>query len=330
MIIPASNEFIIKTLNQVSLLKVQNVTSREVYDYSRYSMLEFLSFDNKDKKYVLKTVRSPLKHEIAIHRFINEFPINGANFIVGFTSDFLNLHFILMEYIENLTPVYSFDDQDLIEDYAQLASNLAYFHVNATKYIKNAKKLQVIDYNYDYYLKLLDKFCEKIPVLSKEIAHDLYLTPDIVERYLNNTEKIKHQLFRIKPLKRTLVHGDFDIGNIFFKVTGDHRQIMAIDWGLSHIDHPIVDMANLLHSLEALSFDSRDYILDSYLHVAGKKFPRNYEMNDFQSLGMILHRLFFIGYQLDTLETSSTSMEEYYEEMHNALDSLCQIIEKLD
>ena len=89
MIIPPSNEFLIKIFNQISEDKIHSVTNRTKYDYSRYSMLEFVSFDNNEKKYVLKTVRRPLKHEIAVHSFVNNCPINGANFVAGFSSDFL-------------------------------------------------------------------------------------------------------------------------------------------------------------------------------------------------------------------------------------------------
>lgn len=327
MIIPASNDFLVKVFNQLSSLKVNTVSDRKVYDYSRYSMLEFVSFDSSNKKYVLKTVRRPLKNEIIIHKFVNDFTINGAKFIAGYSSDFFNLYFIVMEYIDNLTPVYNFEDGDVIEDYAELVTNLASFHVEASKKVR---KIQIDDFKYEYYNKLLFKFNEKLPVLGKAINHELYLTPDIMERFDQNTDLIQKQLLKIKPLKRTLVHGDFDIGNIFFKVTKNNRKITAIDWGLSHIDAPIIDIANLLNSLENLSDDARNYILDSYLKVAHKKFPRNFSLDNFQSIGMVLHRLFFIDYQLNTLETSTTSVEEYYEQIHTAMQSLCSLVKDLD
>lgn len=331
MIIPASDEFVIKIFNQVTSEKVKSITYRKLYDYSRYSMLEILSFDNKDKKYVLKTLKRPVKHEIAIHRFVNNFPINGAKFVAGYSSNFLNLHFIVMEFIENLIPIYNFEDKDLIEDYAELSKNLASFHVNSTKFLKINKKLRVYNFDYDYYNNLIGKFNEKIPVLGKTINHELYLTPDIIERFKQKKEVIEKTLIKIKPLKRTLVHGDFDIGNIFFKIQDDqNKKIIAIDWGLSHIDLPIIDMANLLNSLETITEDDRKYIYECYLRVAQKKFPKNYSLTDFQTFGMILHRLFFIEYQLTTLETSSTSMEEYYEQIHNAMHSLCSLVDDLN
>ena len=331
MIIPASNDFLVKIFNQYSTGKVKEITKRELYDYSLYSMLEFIAFDNIDEIYVLKTLKRPVKHEIEIHKFVNNFAINGAHFIAGYSSDFLNLHFIIMEYIKDISPVYNYDDKELVEFYAELAKNLGLLHVNSKKYIQSLKKNNIIEFSLKYYDDLLDKFAEKLPMLSAEIKNDLYLTPDIIEQFLQKKELIKKKLLRIQNLRRTLVHGDFDVGNIFLRpINNNEKKIMAIDWGLSHIDLPIVDMANLLNSLKILSSDDRNYILESYLKIAQKEFPKNYSLNNFQDLGMMLHRLFFIEFQLNTLETSSNSVDEYYEQIHNALVSLTDLVEKID
>ena len=174
----------------------------------------------------------------------------------------------------------------------------------------------------------MGKFSEKLPMLSKKIQNDLYLTSDIIEQFLNSLEIIRSSILKTTQLKRTLVHGDFDVGNIFFKPTengnlrNNDKQITAIDWGLSHIDFPIVDLANLLNSLKNIAENDRDSILESYLIIGRKKFPKNFAMENFETIGMILHHLFFIEFQLNTLETSSTNIEEYYEQIHHALESL--------
>ena len=168
-------------------------------------------------------------------------------------------------------------------------------------------------------------------MLSKEIKNELYLTQDIIDKFLQKSEVLKKALSRIKDLKRTLVHGDFDIGNIFIKSANNgDMQIIAIDWGLSHIDLPIIDMANFLNSLVNITPDDCNFILESYLEVTKKKFPKNYSLSDFQTLGMILHRMFFIDFQLNTLETTSNSVDEYYEQIHNALNSLITMVDKMD
>ena len=332
MIIPASNDFILKVYNQFSSKKAQRIIKREVYDYSLYSMLEFITFDASEEKYVLKTLKGSVKHEIAIHRFVNDFSINGAKFIAGYSSDFLNLHFIIMEYMEEIQPVYNYDDKDLVHYYAELAQNLGTFHVKSNKFIKKLKSdFSVTEFNENYYRNLIDKYIEKLPMLSVEIKNELYLTNDIIEQFLQKSEQIKKAFIRMQNLHRTLVHGDFDIGNIFLRPSNNNRmQIVAIDWGLSHIDLPIVDMANLLNSLNTLSNSDRSFILESYLRVAKKKFPRNYSLHNFQALGMMLHRVFFIEFQLNTLETSSSSVEEYYEQIHNALVSLINLVDKCE
>lgn len=235
-----------------------------------------------------------------------------------------------MEYVKDLTPVYNFDDKELIDYYVELAKNLANFHVNSKKFINKLKMLNVTEFNFIHYENLVDKFAEKLPMLSAEIKNDLYLTSDIIEQFKQNIEQIKKSLTLLHGLRRTLVHGDFDIGNIFIRQDqNDTMKIMAIDWGLSHIDLPIVDMANLLNSLNNLKIDTRNHILESYLSIAKKEFPRNYTLNNFQDLGMMLHSLFFIEFQLNTLETSSRSVEEYYEQIHNSLSSLITLSDKL-
>ena len=332
MIIPASNEFVLKIYNQFSTKKAMKISKRELYDYSLYSLLEFISFDSNKEQFVLKTVKGPVKQEIAIHRFVNDFSINGAKFIAGYSSDFLNLHLIIMEYVKELEPVYNYEDKELVPYYAELAHDLGYLHFESTRSIGKLKRdFAVSEYDDIYYGKLLDKYTEKLPMLSQEIKNELYLTPDIIEKFLQKGELIKKGLKRIHDLRRTLVHGDFDIGNIFVKpIDNNGMKIIAIDWGLSHIDLPIIDMANLLNSLINLSKDDQNYILESYLEVAKKKFPKNYSLNNFQTLGTMLHRIFFIDFQLNTLETTSNSVEEYYEQIHNALDSLISLVDKID
>ena len=94
-------------------------------------MLEYISFDNNPEVFVLKTLKRTLKHEIPIHQYINNYSINGAKFLAGYSSDFYNLHFIIMEYINDLEPVYNYDDSDLVNYYCELAQQLAFLHVNS-------------------------------------------------------------------------------------------------------------------------------------------------------------------------------------------------------
>ena len=333
MIIPASDEFVIKTFNSFKNDKVKELTKREFYDTSLYSMLEFISFDNHSEKFVLKSLKRTLKHEIPIHHFVNNYSINGANILASFSSDFYNLHFIIMEYINDLEPVYNYDDADLVDHYSELAKHLAFLHVNSSRNLKQLKD-EVIEFSYLYYLDLLAKFAEKLPMLSKKINHELYLTEDIIDQFLNSLGNIRNVILKTNQLRRTLVHGDFDVGNIFFKPMqmgnsqNIKRQITAIDWGLSHIDFPIVDLANLLNSLKMISESDRNYILESYLKIGRKKFPKNFALENFETIGMILHHLFFIDFQLNTLETSSNNIEEYYEQIHRALESLIELSTK--
>ena len=330
MIIPASNDFVVKTYNISTRNTVRELTKREFYDTSLYSMLEFISFDNLDDTFVLKTLKRPLRHEIAVHKFVNDYAINGAKLVAGYTSEFYNLHFIIMEFIKNIEPVYNFDGHDLIEHYIELAQHLAYLHVNTRGSIKKIIK-DIPEFSHTFYLNLLDKFSEKLPMLSKEIDNELYLTHDIIEEFIASIEKIRISILKTSELRRTLVHGDFDVGNIFFKpttkngvLTKNNKQIIAIDLGLSHIDFPIVDLANLLNSLH-LSQSDREDLLQSYLIITKSKFPKNFALYNLETIGMILHHLFFIEFQLNTLETSSTNIEEYYEQIHHALEKLIEL-----
>lgn len=330
MIIPPSNDFVVKTYNISTHNNVREITKREFYDTSLYSMLEFISFDNKDKTYVLKTLKRPLKHEIVVHKFVNEYSINGAKFLSGYTSEFYNLHFIIMEFVKDIQPVYNFEDSEQIGHYCELAQHLSYLHTNARGSIKKELK-NIPEFNHNFYLNLLDKFSEKLPMLSKKINNELYLTHDIVEQFISSIEKIRISILKTTDLRRTLVHGDFDVGNIFFRpetkngtLTRNNRKIMAIDWGLSHIDFPIVDIANLLHSLN-LNPDDREKVLQSYFLISKGKFPKNFSLDNFETIGMILHHLFFIEFQLNTLETSSTNIDEYYEQIHHALENLIDL-----
>jgi len=49
-------------------------------------------------------------------------------------------------------------------------------------------------------------------------------------------------------LPRTLVHGDFDTGNV---VMISEDRIAALDWGLAHCNVPLIDVAHMVGRFDA-------------------------------------------------------------------------------
>jgi len=313
----------LKNQGQITLL---NAKSRKTIDKNPFAVLESISFaEQPEKFYILKSVLPMLKHEIHIHRYANQFQLNGARLVYGFTSTSglnTDLNFILMEKIENLTPMYLVSNEEAKDHYLTIAERLAEFHLTSKKQIKSLKNLGVTVHGIKWYQNIIAVITKKVKKLSLKMNHEYLLPLHLAEEFDASIHTINKMLIPFKKSNLILVHGDFDIGNLFLK---ENNNICAIDWGMGHIDNPMIDIAHLVNSLGDFDIGAKRDIFSAYFTIARKLYPKNMEMHFIRVVGTLMHILFFLNFQLYAID-NLVEANYYFEQIHTRVKHLVSIL----
>ena len=89
---------------------------------------------------------------------------------------------------------------------------------------------------------------------------------------------------RNRPRALTLVHGDFDPGNVVRLSSGS---LAALDWGLAHLNTPLVDLAHMAERFPRLE---QTRIAESFLNSGAATGSTEAALET----GLISHRAFFV------------------------------------
>ncbi|MFX1506700.1 MAG: phosphotransferase [Promethearchaeota archaeon] len=321
MIETPSNEKLSILLRNLKKGKGFTVNSRRILDQNPFAILEVINFaEIPDKSYILKSMVPFLKSEILIHEYASNYKLNGAQFIFGHSEP--SLHFILMERIDDIVPIFFIDSDELLPYFVRITKNLAKFHLDSSHDVKTLKNLGVPEFGYRFYIEILNKIKNKIRKLSTEMNHPYYLTRDLIFEFELTLKKVG-KLLRANPKEKlALIHGDFDFGNFFVK---NINEICVLDWGMGRIDNPIIDIANLLNSLEDYGKDFQNSILNSYYKIGNPLLPKKLKLSNIRLLGTLMHLLFFLNFQLDLVESFVDPM--YYIDQINR--EVSEIIERV-
>ena len=84
----------------------------------------------------------------------------------------------------------------------------------------------------------------------------------------------------------TLIHGDFDPGNLHTLPSGE---VTALDWGLCHISTSLADLA---HMVERFNEPEQLALADRYLKSLGT--DQGIYPTDAVAWGALVHRTFFV------------------------------------
>jgi len=118
--------------------------------------------------------------------------------------------------------------------------------------------------------------------------YDLSLPSDVRDRV---SQQIVALAVQVERLPRTLVHGDFDPGNV---VMISEDQIAALDWGLAHCNVPLIDVAHMVGRFDAAT--SRSMAVRYFEALDLPVFPlrSKEDVLKFVVLGDYLHQVFFL------------------------------------
>ena len=227
-----------------------------------------------------------------------------------------------MDKIENLTPMYLVSNEDAKSYYLTIAERLAEFHLASKKHIKTLKNLGVAVHGTEWYQKKITVITEKIKLLSLKTNHEYLLPMHLAEDFAASIHSINKMLIPFKKTNLILVHGDFDVGNLFLK---EDNKICAIDWGMGHIDNPMIDIAHLVNSLGDFDIGTKRDIFSAYFSKARQLFPKNMEMHFIRVVGTLMHILYFLNFQLYAID-NLVEADYYFEQIHTRVKHLVDML----
>ena len=316
-----SNQEIEKNLKKRDLN--YQIEFRKNLDSNPFSNLEIIKFVGISQQYVLKSVISDLKSEIKNHNIANNEPITAAKLLSSEIDKKFNKYYLIMEKIE-FDHLFSLQlNSDItINYYKTIADKLANFHLKYSN-ISNLKNHDIPIYGISRYFKIIDKLGNRLQILSDAENHEYLLDKELVKEFDNYIGSIKGFLNPFKETIMTLVHGDFDTGNII--VNKIDKDIYAIDYGLSHIDLPIIDIAHLLNATE-MNINIRREIFEIYFEKTSKLFPSTMSLQDVRNAGRVMHLLFFLDWYLFAIEKKIVPPNFYFEQIHHRVTYLVELL----
>ncbi len=324
MIKTPTNEKLNILLKTLKKGKEYTVKSRRILDQNPFAILEVIDFvEIPDKSYILKSMVSLLKNEILVHQYTSDYKINGAQFIFGHSE--APLHFILMEKLDDLIPIFFIDSEEARPYFFRITRNLAKFHLESSRDVQMLKNLGVDEYGYRFYIGILNKIENKVRKFSELMNHPYYLTEDLVSEFTTKIEKVGKLIQTYSKGKLSLIHGDFDFGNFFVK---NINEICVLDWGMGRIDVPIIDIANLLNCLVDYGSDFQTLILKTYNEIAKPLIQKDSNLSNICLTGTLMHLLYFLNFQLELIESFIDPMY-YINQIHREVTQIIEHVRKI-
>ncbi len=254
-----------------------SVAARETVRQSPLSIIQRLHLDNAETPTaILKVTVSEMRHEAPVNRFASGLDI-GATKVLAADSE-ATFPWLIQQDIGSAGGL----AEPTLEDAGALLESLGEFHAKGSiptelSAVPDRSLRWMVD-NLDEVLSVIHPAVEKLVPRAPEFIADGHF-----ERGLKRLAEIVSRI----PL--TVVHGDFDPGNIIF-TRGRWR---AIDWGLSHWNIPFVDLA---HMLNHLAKENRSALIRRYFNTAsdfGIDMPDDVEPLELANLGNSVHEAFF-------------------------------------
>ena len=266
-----SNEELIPIFKKITGSDTIVILSRNIIDKSIYSCLEKIELNNSTF-FVLKSVSEMTKNEVMVHQYVNNLRINAPYFYYGKikkTTDENGTSFIIMEYLEYYYHLYNILEEEL---YFEAVRSLGEMHLFTMQKITVLReKLNIPVYDYKWYINNVERIIFELSRFSIRNPHPEYLPKELMSKLQRLSPKIKHYLESLSDIPLTLVHGDFDSGNIIYFEKGIHAgNVKAIDWGHGHIGIPLIDIAHLVNSLGYFDYDMKITLIAEYLKTCSR------------------------------------------------------------
>ena len=232
---------------ELSRLIGAEVTHRETLRRTNLSVVERLRVPEfRDPYLILKTSVPELAHEAGVHRIASNFEINAAAIVVNGVTD--GWPWLVIEDFGSRAP----GVEPTPDEVGDALERLAEFHAKSMATVKSRSIAP------DRTPGFLASHQSQLIELVENAFRSKDLTPPPLQRLRPALTLISNSLANMPPC---IVHGDFDPGNLVF--TRDRWR--AYDWGLSHWNIPLVDVA---HMTMRFAEETRDQLIERYFRSA--------------------------------------------------------------
>ena len=269
-----------------------------------------------------------MKSEIKVHQYVNSLRINAPYFYYGKSSVVASgreSNFIIMEYVENYLHLYNILEDELYYEAVRLLGEMHLLSMQKLDILRDQIKIPV--YDVKWYLDNVDRIIFEISRLSIYYPHPEYLPKELISNLQRSVSKIKYYLNAISDIPNTLVHGDFDSGNIIFYHKGKHvGNVKVLDWGHGHIGPPVIDIAHLFNSLGYFDYESKIMLIAEYLKTCRPLYSKNVEFSLLIIGGTIVHYLYHLNFKLKAIEQKYVLPEFFVEQIHKRVVMLTKIL----
>ncbi|MHA2295754.1 MAG: phosphotransferase family protein [Candidatus Hodarchaeales archaeon] len=315
---------LIEDLEKIGYTGVKQIKRRRM-DSSPFTIIEEIIFNHKSKNHsmICKSLLPDLfGDEVIIHRAVSDMPINGPTFYHG-TCKSKDPCYLLMENL-NFQFLYNFLDFYTLKEVVQMLANFQ----NSYKKNKNLKSLPLKDYGVEWYTsKKHIKDClvivEKMVIDKQIMNEDLKpISMDEYNDFVNNYYKLIDMIIEFSselPEKvykgLILAHGDFDSGNIV--IMNETNDVAVIDWGMSHLDTPLLDISHLFSSLQGLlPLDEHRTLVNHYFKSTSHFWGKNPDRWNLLRVGQVLHQLYYFHFQSRAIKNEWVKPNYYSERIY--------------
>ncbi len=232
---------------------------------------------------ILKTIRPALASELRAHRLASPFPICAAPLVASSETDAsAGAPWLLMEEVHDRHNDTSWSLEQLTHALVELAQLHRYYIQNPVP----LEQAELLCCDGPWYERVGTTLSETFQQLDRD--YGLSLPSDVRDRV---SQQIVALAVQVEQLPRTLVHGDFDPGNV---VMFSEDRIAALDWGLAHCNVPLVDVAHMVGRFDAAT--SRSMAVRYFEALDLPVFPlrSKEDVLKFVALGDYLHQVFFL------------------------------------
>jgi len=253
------------------------VSSRSGYRSNSISWVESIELTHEDGTTIqafIKTTRPILTHEPIVYQLLEGYDVSSAKLIgSGCTSN---------------------DDPWIVVTAVSHSGELPVSEISVCQALRGLAAVHSRYYRSEEDLNGVPRW--DIAWLASEASHTcetllghaaLNGTRDLSEDLLSTYHKCLGELAgKADLLHPTLVHGDFDPGNLICQPNGS---ITVLDWGLSHISTPLIDLA---HMVERFDEPTRFRLVADYFDSVA--FDLNLPERNAIRFGGVIHRAFFV------------------------------------
>ncbi len=251
---------------------------------------------------ILKTTCPALHHECHAYALVGGFKICAASLIAcGKKTDSTDAWLLLTDVGEGS------DITSSTATIGQALEDLAHMHRHYLGQIDTLAGIPRRDPK--WMSSSAGEITDSIRTLSHK--HNLDLSETTLLSFQQQIEELSKQ-FQVDHL--TLVHGDFDPGNLHILPTGE---VSALDWGLCHINTPLADLAHMVER-----FNQRDQIklVERYLCSLG--IDQEINPKDAVGWGSLAHRTFFVWWHSFIIANGWSRAENYLSAITSRVKSI--------